>query len=386
MNAITFELHKTDRRTNARRGTLKTPHGEIYTPVFMPVGTAATVKAMRPEQVEELGAQIILSNTYHLYLRPGHDVIREAGGLHKFMNWNMPILTDSGGFQVFSLGEMRKIKEEGVSFRSHIDGSKHMISPEKSMEIQHSLGSDIMMAFDECTPYPADRDYVKNSLERTTRWLERCKKYHDAYATELGGESPVLGEGLNQSLFGIMQGGMYADLRRQSAEQIVEMDLPGYAIGGLSVGEPKEVMYEVLDECVDYLPKEKPRYLMGVGSPDGLFEGVERGIDMFDCVLPTRIARHGMAMTSQGRVNIKNARFERDFSALDPECDCYTCRNYSRAYLRHLFKSDEILSSMLMTNHNLHFLISTMTNIRKALDEDRFTEYKKEFYEKYGRF
>ncbi|MGI6765750.1 MAG: tRNA guanosine(34) transglycosylase Tgt [Lentihominibacter sp.] len=386
MKAITFELHKTDSRTGARRGTLKTPHGEIHTPIFMPVGTAATVKAMRPEQVEELGAQIILSNTYHLYLRPGHDVIREAGGLHKFMNWDKPILTDSGGFQVFSLGAMRKIKEEGVSFRSHIDGSKHMISPEKSMEIQHSLGADIMMAFDECTPYPAERDYVKNSLERTTRWLERCKNYHDAHAAELGGESQVPGEGLNQSLFGIMQGGMYADLRRQSAEQIVEMDLPGYAIGGLSVGEPKEVMYEVLDECVDYLPKEKPRYLMGVGSPDGLFEGVERGIDMFDCVLPTRIARHGMAMTSQGRVNIKNARFERDFSALDPECDCYTCRNYSRAYLRHLFKSDEILSSMLMTNHNLHFLISTMTNIRKALDEDRFTEYKKEFYEKYGRF
>ncbi len=386
MNAITFELHKTDIRTNARRGTLKTPHGEIDTPVFMPVGTAATVKAMRPEQVEELGAQIILSNTYHLYLRPGHDVIRQAGGLHKFMNWNKPILTDSGGFQVFSLGAMRKIKEEGVSFSSHIDGSKHMISPEKSMEIQHSLGSDIIMAFDECTPYPADRDYVKNSLERTTRWLERCKKYHDAYAAELGGESPVPGEGLNQSLFGIMQGGMYADLRRQSAEQIVEMDLPGYAIGGLSVGEPKELMCEVLDECVEYLPKEKPRYLMGVGSPDYLFEGVERGVDMFDCVLPTRIARHGMAMTSHGRVNIKNAKYERDFSPLDPECDCYTCKNYSRAYLRHLFKANEILSSMLMTNHNLHFLVTTMTNIRKAIDEDRFPEYKKEFYDKYGRF
>ncbi len=381
-----FELIKEDPNSKARLGRFHTPHGSIDTPVFMPVGTQATVKAVTPDNLEKIQAQIILANTYHLFIRPGHNLIREAGGLHKFMNWNKPILTDSGGFQVFSLGAMRKIKEEGVSFRSHIDGSKHMISPEKSMEIQHALGADIMMAFDECTPYPADRDYVKNSLERTSRWLERCKKYHDAYAAELGGESPVLGEGLNRSLFGIMQGGMYADLRKQSAEQIVEMNLPGYAIGGLSVGEPKELMYEVLDGCVDYLPKNKPRYLMGVGSPDCLFEGVERGIDMFDCVLPTRIARHGMAMTSQGRVNIKNAQFERDFSPLDSECDCYTCRNYSKAYLRHLFKCDEILSSMLMTNHNLHFLVSTMTNIRKALDEDRFLEYKKEFFDKYGEF
>lgn len=385
-SAVTFELLKTDTRTKARRGKLKTPHGEIQTPIFMPVGTAATVKAMRTEQLEELGAQIILSNTYHLYLRPGHEIIREAGGLHKFMNWNKPILTDSGGFQVFSLGAMRKIREEGVSFRSHIDGSKHMISPEKSIEIQHSLGSDIMMAFDECAPYPADRDYVQNSLQRTTRWLERCKNYHEEFCERNGGETQSPGEGVNQSLFGIMQGGMYTDLRRESAERIVEMDLPGYSIGGLSVGEPKELMYEVMDECVDFLPKQKPRYLMGVGSPDCLFEGVERGIDMFDCVLPTRIARHGMAMTSQGRVNIKNAKFERDFSPLDPNCDCYTCRNYSRAYLRHLFKCDEILSSMLMTNHNLHFLVNTMTEIRKSIDEDRFTEYKKEFFDAYGKF
>lgn len=372
MAAVTYELIKKDSRTKARRGRVNTPHGPIETPVFMPVGTAGTVKAMKPEEVRDMGAQIILGNTYHLYLRPGHEVVKAAGGLHKFMNWERAILTDSGGFQVFSLGAMRKISEEGVEFRSHIDGSKHMLSPEKSMEIQNALGSDIMMAFDECAPYPADRNYVKNSLERTTRWLKRCKEYHKN--TE------------QQSLFGIMQGGMYKDLRKQSAEEIVELDLPGYAIGGLSVGEPKEIMYEVMDDCVDYLPADKPRYLMGVGSPDCLFEGVERGIDMFDCVLPTRIARHGMAMTSQGRVNIKNAKYERDFTPLDPNCDCYTCRNYSKAYLRHLFKSDEILSSMLMTTHNLHFLVNTMAGIRKAFEEDRFLEYKKEFYDSYGRF
>ena len=372
MAAVTYELIKKDSRTKARRGRVNTPHGPIETPVFMPVGTAGTVKAMKPEEVRDMGAQIILVNTYHLYLRPGHEVVKAAGGLHKFMNWERAILTDSGGFQVFSLGAMRKISEEGVEFRSHIDGSKHMLSPEKSMEIQNALGSDIMMAFDECAPYPADRNYVKNSLERTTRWLKRCKEFHKN--TE------------QQSLFGIMQGGMYKDLRKQSAEEIVELDLPGYAIGGLSVGEPKELMYEIMDDCVDYLPADKPRYLMGVGSPDCLFEGVERGIDMFDCVLPTRIARHGMAMTSQGRVNIKNAKYERDFTPLDPHCDCYTCRNYSKAYLRHLFKCDEILSSMLMTTHNLHFLVNTMAGIRKAIEEDRFLEYKKEFYDSYGRF
>ena len=384
MTAVTFDLLKTDSRTKARRGVVHTPHGDIQTPVFMPVGTAATVKAMRPEQVEEMGAQIILNNTYHLYLRPGHEIVREAGGSHKFMNWNKPILTDSGGFQVFSLGKMRKITEEGVKFQSHIDGSRHMISPEKSMEIQHALGSDIMMAFDACAPWPAERRYVEESLELTTRWLARCKKAHDDYAASLGGESQVLGEGCNQSLFGIMQGGTYKDLRERSAEQVVAMDLPGYGIGGLSVGEPKELMYEVMDDCVELLPKEKPRYLMGVGSPDCLFEGVERGVDMFDCVLPTRIARHGMAMTSQGKVNIKNKKYERDFTPLDPNCDCYTCRNYSRAYLRHLFKCDEILSAMLMTNHNLHFLIKTMENIRQSIEEDRFTEYKKEFFDAYG--
>lgn len=372
MTAVTYELIKTDNKSKARRGRVNTPHGSIETPVFMPVGTAATVKAMRPDEVKEMGAQIILSNTYHLYLRPGHNIIKEAGGLHKFMNWDRAILTDSGGFQVFSLGDLRKITEEGVEFRSHIDGSKHMLSPEKSIEVQNALGSDIIMAFDECAPYPADRTYVKNSLERTTRWLSRCKEAHKN--TE------------NQSLFGIMQGGMHQDLRYQSAMGIVDLDLPGYSIGGLSVGEPKELMYEVLDYCVDYLPTNKPRYLMGVGSPDCLFEGVERGIDMFDCVLPTRIARNGTALTSRGRVVIKNAAHERDYSALDPECDCYTCKNYSKAYLRHLFKSNEILSSMLLTNHNLHFLINLMKKMREAIEEDRFLELKREFYNKYGKF
>lgn len=374
-HAVTYQLHKTDSRTKARRGTLSTPHGTLETPVFMPVGTQATVKAMKPETVIELGregASIILSNTYHLYLRPGHEIIREAGGLHRFMNWDGAILTDSGGFQVFSLGDLRKITEEGVAFRSHIDGSSHMFTPEKSIEVQNALGSDIMMAFDECAPYPADRDYVKRSLERTTRWLKRCKDYHQDVE--------------RQSLFGIMQGGVYPDLRRQSAQEIVDLDLPGYAIGGLSVGEPKELMYEVLDSCVEHLPIDKARYLMGVGSPDCLFEGVERGIDMFDCVLPTRIARNGTAFTAGGRVAIKNAKYERDFTPLDHDCDCYTCRNYSRAYLRHLFKSNEILSSMLLTEHNLHFLVRTMENIRQAIEEDRFLEYKKEFYEQYGGF
>lgn len=374
-DAVRFELLKKDPKTKARRGILHTPHGDVQTPVFMPVGTQATVKAMKPEDVAGLGhegSHIILGNTYHLYLRPGHELIKRAGGLHKFMNWNRAILTDSGGFQVFSLGKMRKITEEGVRFQSYIDGSYHMFTPEKSMEVQEALGSDIMMAFDECAPYPSDRKYVEQSLELTTRWLKRCKDYHKN--TE------------QQSLFGIMQGGTYKDLRKRSAEQIVEMDLPGYSIGGLSVGEPKELMYEVMDDCVDWLPENKPRYLMGVGSPDCLFEGVERGIDMFDCVLPTRVARHGMAFTSHGKVNIKNAMYKEDFTPLDHECDCYCCRNYSRAYLRSLYINNEILSSMLLSEHNLHFLVRTMEEIRKSIDEDRFIEYKKEFYDKYGEF
>ena len=368
-NAVSFKLMKTSQTSKARRGTVSTPHSQIETPVFMPVGTAATVKAMKPEDVKDLGAQIILSNTYHLYLRPGAEVIREAGGLHKFMNWDRSILTDSGGFQVFSLGDIRKITEEGVEFRSHLDGSKHMLSPEKSIQVQNALGSDIMMAFDECAPYPADKEYVKKSMEMTTRWLKRCKEAHKN--TE------------QQSLFGIMQGGMYTDLRIESAKQIVDLDLPGYAIGGLSVGEPKELMYEVLDGCMDYLPEDKPRYLMGVGSPDCLFEGVERGVDMFDCVLPTRIARNGTAMTSNGSINIKNARFEKDYTTLDPECDCYTCRNYTKSYLRHLYKSNEILSSMLLTTHNIRFLIKIMEDIRNAIDNDTLPELKKQFFTKY---
>ncbi|MCQ2566324.1 MAG: tRNA guanosine(34) transglycosylase Tgt [Clostridia bacterium] len=374
-HAINYTLIKKDPRTKARRGVLHTPHGDIQTPVFMPVGTQATVKAMKIEDVAGLGHEgcgLILSNTYHLYLRPGHELIKKAGGLHNFMNWNGAILTDSGGFQVFSLGPLRKITEEGVKFRSYLDGSSHMFTPEKSIEIQNCLGSDIMMAFDECAPYPADWHYVQKSLERTTRWLKRCKDYHRDWE--------------RQSLFGIMQGGVYKDLRAQSARQIVDLDLPGYSIGGLSVGEPKEIMYEVMDDCVDLLPADKPRYLMGVGSPDCLFEGVERGIDMFDCVLPTRVARNGLAFTSVGRVNIKNAKYFEDFGPLDPNCDCYTCRNYSRAYLRHLFKSEEILSSMLLSEHNLHFLVSTMEKIRKSIEEDRFLEYKKEFYDSYGEF
>ena len=370
MSALKFILEKKDKSDKARAGKIILPHGEVETPVFMPVGTAATVKSMKPEDVGRLGAEIILSNTCHLYLRPGSKIIRDAGGLHKFMNWNRPILTDSGGFQVFSLGEMRKITEQGVEFRSFIDGSKHTLTPEKSIEVQCDLGSDIMMAFDECTPYPADRDYVKNSLERTTRWLKRCIKAQQD--TE------------KQALFGIMQGGMYRDLREESARQIVDLDLPGYAIGGLSVGEPKELMCEVLDYAVDFLPENKPRYLMGVGTPDYIFEGIQRGIDMFDCVLPTRIARNGTAMTSIGRVNIKNAKYERDFEPLDRECDCYTCRNYSKSYLRHLFKANEILSSILLSTHNLHFLVKMTKNIRKAILEDRFFEYKAEFYSKYG--
>ncbi len=369
---VTYELIKTCAQTGARLGILHTPHGDIETPAYMCVGTQATVKAVLPKDLKEIGGGIVLSNTYHLYLRPGHELIKRAGGLHKFMNWNGAILTDSGGFQVFSLGKMRKITEEGVKFRSYLDGSSHMFTPELSMEIQEALGSDIIMAFDECAPYPADRRYVEKSLALTTRWLKRCRDAHTTVET--------------QSLFGIMQGGTYKDLRAESAKQIVDLDLPGYAIGGLSVGEPKELMYDVMDDCVPLLPKEKARYLMGVGSPDCLFEGVERGIDMFDCVLPTRVARHGRAFTSQGNVDIKNAVHAEDHGPLDPNCDCYVCRNYSRGYLRHLFKSEEILSSMLLSEHNLHFLVRTMENIRKSIEEDRFPEYKKEFFDAYGKF
>ncbi|AGB41770.1 tRNA-guanine transglycosylase, queuosine-34-forming [Halobacteroides halobius DSM 5150] len=364
-----YKLKKNCCDTKARVGELSTPHGKIDTPIFMPVGTKATVKSMSPEELEEIKSQIILSNTYHLYLRPGHELIEEAGGLHEFMNWEHPILTDSGGFQVFSLGDLNEITEKGVTFQSHLDGSKHFISPEKSIEIQMSLGADIIMAFDECAPYPAKRDYVKNSLERTTRWLERCIAAHTRD---------------DQALFGIMQGGMYRDLREESAQQITQFDLPGYAIGGLSVGEPKEEMLEVLDYAPDLLPEDKPRYLMGVGTPFDLFEGVMRGVDMFDCVFPTRIARNGAVFTSHGRITIRNAKFKKDFTPLDHECDCYVCNNYTRGYIRHLIKRNEILGLRLTTYHNLYFLLDMMEKIRQAIKEDRFLEYRAQFYKKYG--
>lgn len=371
-NAVTFEVIKVDAKTKARAGILHTPHGDIETPVFMPVGTQGTIKAVKPDAVKDMGAGIILGNTYHLYLRPGHKLVEDAGGLHKFMNWDRAILTDSGGFQVFSLGKLRKISEEGVRFRSHIDGSEHFISPEKSMEIQNSLGSDIIMAFDECVSYPADKKYVQESVGLTTRWLKRCKEYHKN--TE------------KQSLFGIMQGGCYKDLRYESAMQIVDLDLPGYAIGGLSVGEPKEVMLEVLDYCVDFLPANKPRYLMGVGTPDYLLESAERGVDMCDCVIPTRLARHGMAMTSQGKLNIKNAKFEKDFTPLDPNCTCPTCKNYTRSYLRHLYKANEILSATLISEHNIFFLLNLMREAREAILNDEFLDFKRRLYNDYGEF
>jgi len=365
---LNFKLIKQCAETNARLGCLSTPHGEIDTPIFMPVGTQATVKTMAPEEVAELGASIILSNTYHLYLRPGADIVQEAGGLHQFMNWKKAILTDSGGFQVFSLGDLRKIEEEGVTFRSHLDGSTHFLSPEKAVQIQMALGADIIMAFDECTPYPCSFEYAKASLERTTRWAIRCQKAHTRE---------------DQALFGIVQGGVFPQLRKQSAEELAELDFPGYAIGGLSVGEPKSLMYEMLEHTVPLLPRERPHYLMGVGSPDCLVEGVSRGIDMFDCVLPTRIARNGTVLTPRGKLVIRNAVYARDFQPIDSECACYTCRNYTRAYVRHLIKANEVLGLRLTTIHNLYYLLNLMRKIREALKEDRFPALRKEFWDQY---
>lgn len=364
-----YELIKQSTESAARLGKITTTHGTFDTPVFMPVGTQASVKSLTPDELNQMGAKIILSNTYHLFLRPGEDLIAEAGGLHSFMSWNGSILTDSGGFQVFSLDKLRKISEEGVAFRSHLDGSALFLSPEKAVEIQTALGSDIMMAFDECAPYPAELSYIENSLERTTRWAERCKVAHKNQD--------------KQALFGIIQGGTYAALRQRSARQLVDLDFPGYGIGGLSVGEPKNIMYDMLENTIPLIPQNKPRYLMGVGSPDCLIEGVIRGIDMFDCVLPTRIARNGTAMTSQGRVTVRNAQFARDFTPLDPECDCPTCRNYSKAYLRHLIKADEMLGPRLLSLHNLWFLIHLMERIRQAIAEDRLLTLRDEFYAKY---
>ena len=365
MPAVTYELIQQCPETGARAGRLHTPHGSFDTPMFMPVGTQGTVKTLSPEELHTMGAGVILGNTYHLFLRPGHEIVKKAGGLHRFMNWDGAILTDSGGFQVFSLGALRKISEEGVAFRSHHDGSKQFLSPEKSMEIQMALGSDIAMAFDECTPYPADYEYACRSMRLTTRWAKRCQAVHNRE---------------DQALFGIVQGGMYADLRQESAEQLVAMDFPGYAIGGLSVGEPKPLMYEVLEQTVPFLPQNKARYLMGVGTPDCLVEGVARGIDMFDCVFPTRVARNGTAITSQGRVVIRNAAYIEDFTPLDPECDCYTCRNYSRAYLRHLIRCDEIFGLRLMSLHNLYYLIKLMHQIRTAIIDGNYPEFRKLFW------
>lgn len=371
MAAITYELVHQDAVTGARAGILHTPHGSFPTPIFMPVGTQATVKGVSPDELKDLGANIILGNTYHLFLRPGIELMREAGGLHKFMHWDRGILTDSGGFQVFSLGELRKISEEGVTFRSHLDGSKKFLSPEISMEVQMVLGSDIVMAFDECVPYPADYDYAKNSTERTHRWAERCK----AVMTSS-----------HQGLFGITQGGMYKELREESAKVLAEMDFPGYAVGGLSVGEPKELMYEMLSYSTEHLPKEKARYLMGVGTPDYLVEGVLRGIDMFDCVFPTRVARNGMAMTRTGRLVMKNSVFTHDYEPLEKGCGCYACRNgYTRAYIRHLVRADEIFGMRLLTLHNLYFLQSFMRDMRQAILEDRFSAFRADFHGNFKR-
>ncbi len=361
MAAITYELIKKDEKTGARAGIIHTPHGSFPTPIFMPVGTQATVKGVAPEELKDLGAGIILSNTYHLFLRPGMDLIREAGGLHNFMHWDRAILTDSGGFQVFSLGALRKITEEGVAFFSHIDGSKKFLSPEVSMDVQMALGSDIVMAFDECIPYPVDYDYAKASTARTTRWAERCK-------LRMTSE--------NQGLFGIVQGGMYKDLRKRSAEELVAMDFPGYAVGGLSVGEPPPLMYEMLDYSTQLLPENKPRYLMGVGTPDHFVEGVMRGIDMFDCVYPTRVARNGMAMVWNGRLVIKNSQFTHDHKVLENGCGCYACRNgYTRAYIRHLVRCGEIFGLRLLTLHNLWFLQDFMRKLRQSILDGCFDDF-----------
>ena len=368
--AVTFETTHICKQSNARTGILHTPHGDVLTPMFMPVGTAASLKFISHEELYDMNSGVILANTYHCWLRPGEDIIEKAGGLHKFMNYNNPMLTDSGGFQVFSLTSMRKITEEGVSFKSHLDGSSLFLSPEKSIQIQNKLGADIIMALDECPPYPASYEYMKDSVDRTLRWAKRCK---DAHQRE--------GE---QSLFGIVQGGEYRDIRKYSAKALTEMDFDGYAIGGTSVGESKETMYKMIEYALEDLPKDKVKYLMGVGSPDALFEGVLRGIDMFDCVLPTRIARHGTLMTSHGRINIKREEFKDDFSPLDDNCDCYCCKNYSKAYLRHLFRCNEGFGLRLMSIHNLRYLIHLMEQIRQAINEDRFLDFKNDYFAKHN--
>ena len=369
-NPFEFELLHVDKHTGARRGRLHTPHGVIETPIFMPVGTQASVKTMSPDELKDCGAQIILSNTYHLHLRPGEQLIQKAGGLHKFMSWDRPILTDSGGFQVFSLASLRKLEEYGVEVRSHLDGSRQFISPEISVGIQQALGSDIMMQFDECSPYPCDYDRAKNAMHRTLRWLERCMK---AKTND------------HQALFGIVQGAFYGDLRIECAKEMARLDLPGFGIGGLSVGEPKEIMYDMLEQMMPYMPEKKPRYLMGVGSPDCLIEGVLRGVDMFDCVLATRVARNGTVFTHDGRLVVRNAKYAEDFTPLDPDCDCYACRNFTRGYIRHLFKAGEILALRLNSIHNIYFLTHMMSEMRQAIENDALLDWTNEFYARHGR-
>ena len=365
---IKYELIKNDGK--ARLGKIMTNHGEYETPMFMPVGTLANVKTLTPEQVSETNAGIILSNTYHLWLRPGEDIIKNAGGLHKFMNYNGPILTDSGGFQVFSLAKNKKkdITEEGVHFKSHIDGKNLLLTPELSIEIQNKLDSDIAMSFDECIPYPSDYEYTKKSTERTIRWAKRGLDVH---------------KNENQSLFGIVQGGEYEDLRKYSAQETVKMNFDGYSIGGTSVGEGKETMYKMIDYAIEYLPTDKPRYLMGVGDPIDLLEGIERGIDMFDCVLPTRLARHGNAFTRTGKINIKNKKYKEDFTPIEENCDCYTCKNYTKAYIKHLINCEESLGGTLLSIHNIRFLIKLTEEIRESIKQNKFQEYKQEFINKY---
>lgn len=365
---LTFHVHARCEDTAARAAVLQTTRATIETPVFMPVGTQATVKTMTAEEVASLGFRIILSNTYHLHLRPGEDVVQEAGGLHRFMNWPHALLTDSGGFQVFSLAKLRRIEEEGVHFQSHLDGRRLFLSPESSIAIQQALGADIMMAFDECMPYPVDEDYARQSVERTLRWAAR---------------SVAAKTRTDQALFGIAQGGVYPTLWRRSAAALVEMDFPGYGIGGLSVGEPKPVMFDMLETVTPLLPEDKPRYLMGVGEPTDLVEGVARGVDMFDCVFPTRNARHGTAFTMAGKITVRNARYARDHGPIDPECDCYVCQTYSRAYIRHLLRSGEVLGWRLMTWHNLAFLSRLMRDIRHAIVEGRFAAFRRAFLARY---
>lgn len=367
---VRYRLIKTEKHTGARLGELITPHGTFPTPMFMPVGTQASVKLMSPEELKEMGAGVILSNTYHLWLRPGPEIVKEAGGLHKFMNWDQGILTDSGGFQVFSLAENRDITEEGVHFRSHLSGEKMFLSPEKAIQIENDLGPDIMMSLDECPPFFESYEYVRDSVARTSRWAERGLKAHCNPDT--------------QGLFGIVQGAGFQDLREQSAKDLVSLDFPGYSIGGLSVGESKAEMNHVLDFTTPLLPENKPRYLMGVGSPDALIDGVIRGIDMFDCVLPTRIARNGTVMTHHGRLIVKNAKYAHDFTPLDPDCDCYTCTHYSRAYIRHLIKADETFGLRLTTYHNLYLLIHLMADVRQAIMDDNLIEFRQNLFDEYG--